>query len=152
VLRAPLVLWSSPDFGLVCQRVIPYPDGFEVELRRSGGMPAPALPAGTILPQPRLRDPWERPDKFVGLQVSVTFANGLHVLRDDLGGPDQQGTPALVASRFWREETDADTLWLWVAPLPPEGVITLGASWFACGIESAAVELDGGMIRPPRAE
>ena len=151
VLSEPLVLWSGPELGLVCERVIPYLDGFEIELRRSGGMPPAAVPAGTALPQPRQHDPWERPDRFVGLQVSVIFANGLHVLRDDLAGPDQQENFDLVVRRFWRKETDADTLWLWVAPLPPEGEVTLAVSWPACGIESAAVEFKGGLVRPARA-
>jgi hypothetical protein len=84
------MLWSGPELRLACERIIPYPDGFEIELRRSGGMSPPAVPAGTLLPQPRQHDPWERPDKFIGLQMSLTFANGLHVLRDDLGSPDRQ--------------------------------------------------------------
>jgi len=152
VLREPLVLWSGPELGLACERVIPYPDGFEIELRRSGAMPPPVVPAGTILRQPRRHDPWERPDRFVGLQVSMTFANGLHMLRDDLAGGDQQENFALVVSRFWRKETDADTLWLWAAPLPPEGLVTVGVSWPSCGIESAAVEFEGGIVRPARTD
>jgi hypothetical protein len=151
VLSEPLVIWSGPELGLACERVIPYPDGFEIELRRTGGMPPPTVPAGTILRQPRQHDPWERPDRFVGLEVSVTFANGLHVVRNDLAGADQQENFALVLSRFWRKETDADTLWLWVAPLPPEGEVMLTVSWPSYGIESAAVRFEGSLVGPARA-
>jgi hypothetical protein len=146
------VLWSGSNVGLACERVIPYPDGLEIELRRSGGMPAPTVPSETLPRQPRQRDPWHRPDRFVGLEVSVTFANGLQILRDDLGGPDQQGTFAIVVIRFWRRETDADTRWLWVAPLPPEGAVVIGVSWPGCGIEVAAVEFEGALVRPARTE
>lgn len=148
VLSAPLILWSSPDLGLVCERIVPYADGFEIELRRTGGMLPVPLPAGIVPPRPRQHDPRERPDKFIGLQISVTFANGMHVLRNDLAGGDQQGNFDFVVSRFWRRESDADTLWLWVAPLLPEGEVALGVSWIACGIESAAVEFEGGLVRP----
>jgi hypothetical protein len=149
VLSERLVIWSGPELVLACERVIPYQDGFEIELRRSGRMPPPVLPE-TNLHQPRQQDPWERPDRFVGLEVRVTFADGLHVVRDDLSGPDQQENFALVLSRFWRKESDADALWLWVAPLPPEGQVKLVLSWPAYGIESAVVGFEGSLVRPAR--
>lgn len=150
ILRAPLVLWSGPELRLACERVIPYPDAFEIELRRSGGMPPPAV----VLTEHALRlgrqsDPWGRPDNFAGLEVTLRFSNGREVLVTDLGGLDQEAE--IVLSRFWRQESDANTLWLLAMPLPPEGEVTLTVTWLAYGIKSAVVRFEGGLVRPARA-
>jgi hypothetical protein len=149
VLSEPLLLLPGPEIRLVCARVIAYPDGFEIELRRSGGAPPAAVPVGTFLRQPRQGDPWERPDMFVGLHIGLHFADGRHVLVEDLAGPDREGE--LVLSRFWRKESDADSLWLWVAPLPPEGGVRITAVWPAYGIESAITGFDSSLVRRARA-
>ena len=149
-LLEPLVLWSGPNIELVCERVIPYPGGFEIELRRTAGAPPPAVvPTEPALQLGRKGDPSKRSDNFAGLEVGLHFADGRGVLVTDLGGPDRDGE--IVLSRFWRKEPDADTLWLWVMPLPPVGEVTLNVSWPTYGIESAAVEFEGGLVRPARA-
>lgn len=150
ILRAPLVLWSGPELRLACERVIPYPDGFEIELRRIGETPpAPVVLTEDVLRLGRQGDPWKRPDGFAGLEVALRFSDGRAVLVTDLCGPDREGE--ITLSRFWRKESDADTLWLWVAPLPPEGEVVLTATWPTYAIESSAVGFEGSLVRPPRA-
>ena len=149
-LRAPLVLWSGPELRLVCERVIPYPDGFEIELRRIGGTP----PTPVVLTEDALRlgrqgDPWQRPDGFAGLEVTLCFSDGRSVLVTDLCGPDEEGE--IMLSRFWRKESDANTLWLWAMPLPPEGEVTLTVTWPAYAIESAVVGFEASLVRRARA-
>lgn len=149
-LREPLVLCSGPEIELVCQRVTPYQDGFEIELRRSAGTPPPAMvPTERALQLGRKGDPRKRADNFAGLEVGLHFADGREVLVTDLGGPDRAAE--IVLNRFWRKELDANTLWLWAMPLPPAGEVTLVVSWPTYGIESTAVGFEGGLVRPARA-
>lgn len=68
VLLEPLVLWRGENASLTCERVIPYRDGFEIELRRHGLGPSPTSEwRGPVA---------RRPNPFRGLQVHVHFADG----------------------------------------------------------------------------
>lgn len=101
-LREPLALWSGPGIDLGCERIIAYSDTFEIERRRSGGIPPP-----TAVPTERARhlgwpnDPWKWSNNFAELEVGLHFAGGREVLVTNLGDPDQGG--GIVLSRFWRK-------------------------------------------------
>jgi hypothetical protein len=138
VLHEPLVLWRGEDASLICERVIPYRDGFEVELRRHGLGPSPTS---------EWRGPGaRRPNPFAGLQVHVRFADGREDLLDDVERDDREG-PVTITT-FGRRGYGDDTLWLWVMPLPPAGEVRLSVEWPTYGIESVSVSIDGTTIRP----
>lgn len=138
VLPEPVTLWEAPGASLTCERVIPYKDGFEVELRRHGsGSP----------PTPEWRGPGgRRHNPFSGLQVTLRYADGREELLDDIERDDREG-PVTVTT-FGRRGFGDDTLWLWVMPLPPPGEVRLSAKWPTYGIETVSVSFDGATLRP----
>jgi len=142
VISSPLVLWQHGEASLRCARVIPYHDGFEIELVRRGIGPP-------------LSDEWRgpgggrRPDAFSGLQVSLRFADGREELLDDIDRADREGP--ITITTFRRRDSGDDTLWLWVMPLPPPGDVRLTAQWQDVGVEPVSVVLDGATIRPAAA-
>ena len=87
-----------------------------------------------------------RPVRFVGLALEVAFADGRSARVEDLGRLDVDGD--VILSRFWREGSE-DELWLWVAPLPPAGPVTVRADWLAFGIRGAVVGFEGALLRAP---
>ena len=133
VIRAPLVLWQSIGAAsLTCERVIAYPDGFEIELRAEG-----------LLIQDAER-PWGRSSRgfwhFGGLQLSVSFADGRSQHIEDLTSGDQEGP--VTVSPFRRDDSELKTLWLWVMPLPVDGPVRLVATWTFHDIRQAEVEFE----------
>lgn len=137
VLATPAVLWEAPGQSLTCERVIPYKDGFEIELRRRGIGPSPT---------PEWRGPGgRRENPFHGLQISLRYADGREELLDDVDGDDREG-PVTVTT-FGRRGFGDDTLWLWVMPLPPPGEVRLSVEWTTYGIGPVSVSLDGATIR-----
>ena len=86
MLSEPLVLWSTADASLTCERVIPYGDGFEVALQARGA----ALEAAAERPQRRNHRGLGR---FAGLQPTVTFADGRTTLLLKASRHDGSGLP-----------------------------------------------------------
>lgn len=133
VIRAPLLLWqSSGAASLTCERVIAYPDGFEIELRAEG----------LLLQDAEM--PWGRSSRgfwhFEGLQLAVSFADGRSQHIEDLTSGDQEGP--VTVSPFRRDDSGLETLWLWVMPLPVDGPVRLVATWTLHDIRQAAVEFE----------
>ncbi|MDA8184568.1 MAG: hypothetical protein M0035_09130 [Actinomycetota bacterium] len=133
VITDPLVLWQNPGGGsLTCERVIAYPNGFEIELRASG------------LLAEDVTMPWGRSSRgfwhFQGLQLTVAFADGRNRHIEDLTSGDEEGE--LTVSPFRRDDSDLETLWLWVMPSPGDGHVRLVATWTLHGIQQAAVEFE----------
>lgn len=136
VLLEPLVLWRRGDASVTCERVIPYEDGFEVELRHRGlGAPVHQWRPGR-----------GRFTAFAGLQVRLRYADGREELLDDVERLDREGPIAITT--FTRGPLGGDSLWLWVMPLPSPGEVRLTVEWPAQGIEPVTVSLDGTTIRP----
>ena len=145
VLAGLVAFEGGGELGLVLEAVLPYPDGFELLLRRRGGGPPPPPPprrAG----EGHQQDPRGRPDRFVGLALEVRFADGRSARVEDLAGPDVGGE--VVLSRFWREGSE-DELWLWVAPVPPAGPVTVRADGPAYDLRAATVSFEGALLRAP---
>lgn len=84
VIPVPLVLWERDEESLTCARVIPYFDGFEIELRRRGPGPRSAPDFST-----RQRSPNQH---FHGLSVALRYADGREEQLDDLVRPDKEGS------------------------------------------------------------
>lgn len=146
-LRESLVLWSAAEIELVCERIIAYSDGFEIELRRRGATPPPAaVPKDGAHHLEGPNEPSKRTDNFAGIEVGLHFADGREVQVTNLADPGPGGE--IVLSRFWRDEPDLDSLWLWAMPLPPVGTFTLSVRWPDFGIEAAGAEFEGGLVRP----
>jgi len=149
VLPGPLRFEGSGGSGLVLEQVLPYPDGFELQLRRSAMASGQVAPPGSREGAPSARgsktSPFGGADRFVGLQLGLGFADGRGIAVEDLSAPDQP--TEVVLNRFWRDADDEDVLWLWVMPLPPEGPVTLRATWAASRIDGASVTFDGGPVR-----
>jgi len=138
VIPEPLVLWERTGASFTCERVIPYGDGFEIELRRQGFEP-PTTPDSTASRR--------RPHRqFAGLQVNLRYADGREELLDDVERDDREGPITVVT--FERRGSGDDTLWLWVMPLPPPGEVRLTVEWPSVGIEPVSVSFDGATIRP----
>lgn len=138
VIGAPLVLLEGSDWSLTCERVIPYGDGFEVELRARG-----LLSDGGSRVTASSRRGFER---FGDLQVTVCFSDGRSQRVEAPSANDVE--EAITISPFLRRGSSDDTLWLWVMPLPPEGPVKLSVTWPSKGIEEVGVELAGGEVRP----
>jgi hypothetical protein len=131
VIPDRLVLWQNTGgASLTCERVIAYPNGFEIELRASGLLIEDA------------EMPWSRSSRgfwrFRGLQLTVSFADARSQHIDDLTSEDEEGP--LTFSPFRRDDSGSETLWLWVMPLPSDGPVRLVATWPLRGIQQAAVE------------
>jgi hypothetical protein len=142
VIPEPLVLWERAGTSLTCERVIPYHDGFEIEIGRHGLGP-PTTPGSTAAPR-------RRPHRqFAGLQVNLRYADGREELLDDVERDDREGPITVVT--FGRRGSGDDTLWLWVMPLPPPGEVQLTVEWPNFGIEPVSVWFDGATIRPGEA-
>jgi len=133
VIHEPKVLWEGDGASLTCERVIPYHDGFEIELRRNGLGP-PSTPDAAARRRPNQR--------FVGIQIRLSFADGREELLDDVERPDREGP--ITLSAFGRRESGDDRLWLWVMPLPPPGEVRMTVEWPTYGIDPVSVSFDGG--------
>ncbi|HVC13625.1 MAG TPA: hypothetical protein VND62_02065 [Acidimicrobiales bacterium] len=133
VISAPLVLWQGTGAAsLTCERVIAYPNGFEIELRAEG-----LLIQDADMPRDRSsRGFWH----FGALQLAVSFADGRSQHIEDLTSGDKEGP--VTVSPFRRDDSTLEALWLWVMPLPADGPVRLVATWPLRGIEQAAVEFE----------
>ena len=137
MIPVPLVLWEGDEESLTCARVIPYLNGFEIELRRRGPGPRPT---------PDFSTPQRLPNQhFHGLSVALRYADGREERLDDLVRPDKEDS--ITITTFDRSGFD-DSLWLWVMPLPPPGQVRMTIEWPARGIQSVSVSFDGATIRP----
>jgi hypothetical protein len=133
IIRNPLVLWQGTGAAsLTCERVIAYPNGFEIELRAEGLLIQDA------------EMPWGRSSRgfwhFGGLQLAVSFADGRSQHIEDLTSGGQDGL--VTVSPFRRDDSGFETLWLWVTPPLADGPVRLVATWPLRGIEQAAVEFE----------
>jgi hypothetical protein len=129
-ITEPLVLWGGSGASLTLERVIPYPNGIEIELRTQGLLIEDA------------EMPWGRASRgfwhFRGLQLAVSFADGRSQRIEDLTAEDREGP--LTISPFRRHGSRRETLWLWVMPSPPDGPVRLLATWHSHRIAQATVE------------
>jgi hypothetical protein len=149
-VRADLVLIRTEQVAVAIGSLRAYPSGFEftvhVRVRRADdtGGPGVAHPfewyrygRGELAPEDVLR-------------LGVLYADGRrtattagHPLRFDDAGDDR-----LVLHRGGgggnEHGWDND---FWVYPLPPDGPVTLVASWLEHGVAEARAELDGSAIR-----
>ncbi|MDA8297985.1 MAG: hypothetical protein M0004_15660 [Actinomycetota bacterium] len=140
VIHEPMMLWERDGASLTCERVIPYHDGFEIELRRNGLGPLSSSDATA---------PRKRPNRrFVGIQIRLSFADGREELLDDVERPDREGP--ITLSAFGRRESGDDTLWLWVMPLPPPGEVRMTIEWPTYGMDPVSVSFGGADIRRRR--
>lgn len=131
VITEPLMVWrGAGSDSLTCTRVIPYPDGFEVEL----------VAQGLLIEDAEM--PWGRSSRgfwhFEGLQLTVGFADGRSHRVDDLTSETREGP--VTVSAFRPDDSSLETLWLWVMPAPPDGPVRLVATWPLWGIVQATVE------------
>jgi len=133
VITDPLVVWQGAGTAsLTCERVIAYPNGFEIELRAAGlSMEDAEMPWGHSS-----RGFWH----FRELRLTVAFADGRSRHIDDLTSDPQEGP--LTVSPFRRDDSGLETFWLWVMPLPTDGHVRLIATWPLRGLEQAAVEFE----------
>lgn len=131
VITEPLIMWrGTGSESLTCTRVIPYPDGFEIELVAQGLLIEDAeMPRGRSS-----RGFWH----FEGLQLTVGFDGRSHRV-DDLTSETREGP--VTVSPFRRDDSSPETLWLWVMPTPSDGPVRLVVTWPLRGIEQATVEL-----------
>lgn len=133
VLAEPLAVWrGTGSASLTCERVIPYPGGFEIELRARGLLDEDA------------EMPWGRSSQgfwhLEGLRLTVAFGDGRSGRLDDLTAGDAGGPVTL--SPFRRDDAALETFWLWVAPMPAGGPVRLAATWPRHGIAAASVAFD----------
>ena len=131
VITDPLVVWQGAGTAsLTCERVIAYPNGFEIELRA----------AGLLIEDAEM--PWGRSSRgfwhFRGLRLTVSFADGRSRHIDDLTSDPQEGP--VTVSPFRRDDSGLETFWLWVMPRPADGRVRLIATWPLRGVEQAVVE------------
>lgn len=150
ILEHPVVLEPSQGSTLVVRRVIPYSDGFEIELRRPDGWPPRRGAMASASLGPYGPNPWGGDDLFLGLEIEVRFPDGR--------GPGLYGRPLgdggdgdVVITRFWRAESTPDCLWLWVMPPPPDGDVVLVARWPEYGVAAATARFEGRLLRPGNA-
>ena len=131
VITEPLMVWrGTGSDSLTCTRVIPYPDGFEIELVAQGLLIEDAeIPRGRSS-----RGFWH----FEGLQLTVGFADGRSHCVDDLTSETREGP--VTVSPFRRDDSSRETLWLWVMPTPSDGPVRLVVTWPLRDIEHATVE------------
>jgi hypothetical protein len=132
ILARPVGVFPGPSPQLVLNRVIPYKDGFELELRRTDGEHSSQ------------GDSPQGEDRFSGLELEMKFSDGRRALMPDVASSDAEGE--LVLSRFLRGGRAGDSLWVWVMPLPPDGDVTLGVRWPEYDCESQ-VRFQGGSVR-----
>jgi hypothetical protein len=140
ILPAPLVLWEGPGGTLTCERVLPYGDGFEIELK--------AQRLQTHQHEAVERRSHRGFERFAGLQLSVSFSDGRVGRIEDLTSTDEEGPVTLSA--FRRKGSDPDILWVWVMPLPPAGAVRVEARWMRFGIEGEHVEFETPFAPPER--
>jgi hypothetical protein len=149
-VAAEVVLIRTDQVAVAVGSVRAYPNGFEltvhVRLRGEDEVigPGPVDPFGWH----RHRGPAHAPDE--ALRLGVMYADGRRVATDAINGEPSPGDDPerLVLCRGGGggddRRWDAD---FWVYPLPPEGPVTLVASWLERGITEARTELDGAAIR-----
>jgi hypothetical protein len=145
---AEVMLIRTGEVAVAVGSVRAYPNGFEFTVHVRGRHADDAI---------GYRDPFERHRHLRGeqtpheaLRLGVMYANGRRTattarqaltLHDP--GPEtlvlQQGGGG-GGARSW----DMD---FWVYPLPPEGPVTLVASWLEHGVTETRAELDGTAIR-----
>ncbi|WP_298209629.1 hypothetical protein [Ferrimicrobium sp.] len=137
VLPEPVILHDHSNTVLVCERILPYPDGFEIALRREAH-DGPRWGVEEL----RLR----RYPKFAGLSVHIQFADGREELLDDIERVDR--VRPITVSPFTRLESGDDTLWLLVMPLPPPGEVRITVTWPERAMRPTTFALEGSRIRP----
>ena len=138
VIKEPIVVWERDGLSLTCERVIPYRDGFEIELWCHGLGPPPASDAAETRRWPKRQ--------FAGLQIRVGFADGREEFLEDVLRPDQEGS--ITVNAFGRRGSEGDRLWLWVMPLPPPGEVRMTLKWPTYDIGPVTVSFDGADIGP----
>ena len=131
VITEPIIVWrGAGSAALTCARVIPYPDGFEIEL----------VAQGLLIEDAEM--PWGRSSRgfwhFRGFRLTVGFADGRSHLVDDITSETRAGP--VTVSPFRRDDSSPETLWLWVTPTPSDGPVRLVVTWPLRDIEQATVE------------
>jgi hypothetical protein len=129
-----------------------YPDGFEFTLRavRREGADDPVPSARPVPRAHTVHDPFRPAVPDTGIRLGIAYADGRQASAGEgvhplFEGPEGQGLWLLERSGGGNE-----WLWdaqFWVAPLPPEGPVTVIASWLEVGVTEQRAELDGTAIR-----
>lgn len=143
-LPQPVVLADNEKIVLTCERLIPYRDGFEVNLKRTDKNIGTST---TSLSDPNQKPYWKKnqsSDPYNSLRLEVRFADGRKELVTDLRREDIPGDPTVV--RFDRHPFDHNSLWLWIMPLPPPGACVIELSWPERDIDNAIFEFDGTLL------
>jgi hypothetical protein len=137
-----LILIRTDRVAVAVGSVRAYPNGFEFALRTRRREEDEDWPGG---------DPTERHRRGGQdmLRLGIAYADGRRTATrtGGLWHHDEAGTGLVLmqnggggSSRSW----DGD---FWVSPLPPDGPVTLVASWLAYGVAETRAELDGTAIR-----
>jgi len=147
---AAVMLIRTDQVAVAVGSVRAYPNGFEftVHVRRRGT---------DEIEGPLLADPFERHRRLRGrqaaedtLRLGILFADGRRAATS--GGHIWPGHDAEAGGVVLEQGGGggSDLSWdsdFWVHPLPPEGPVTLVASWLEYGVPETRAELDGAAIR-----
>jgi hypothetical protein len=148
---------STPGVGMSVEPVLGgEPQGPpQGQVQQPGGEPQ-GSPQGQVQPQrPLFADPFRPVAPNSGMRPAMSYADGRNAsvgegVRPVLDQPEgEYGLWLLERSGGGNEWTwDAQ---FWVAPLPPDGPVTLAGAWLDLGVEAGAdvrrAELDGTAIR-----
>jgi hypothetical protein len=135
----PFTLWSGTDFNLSCQQIIPYLDGFEIEIRLEPEADFVAQPA--TLTSSQTVGPQGQVNQFAGLTLEINYADGRTGSMSELAQTDGSHG-AIRITRFWRDLNREKTQWLWVSPLPPNGDVNLRFQWESRGMSQIHTRFD----------
>jgi len=147
---AEVVLIRAEQVAVAAGSVRAYPNGFEftvhIRLRREdeSGWPGHSDPFARHRPR---RGTQRNGDQ---LRLGVLYADGRRAATTGphSGPPDDADDGRLVLQQGGGGGSGRSQDWdFWVHPLPPDGPVTLVASWAEHGIAESRAELDGAAIR-----
>ncbi|HSS89276.1 MAG TPA: hypothetical protein VLL69_08160 [Streptosporangiaceae bacterium] len=147
---AESVLIRTGQVAVAIGSVRAYPNGFEftvhIRLRREDETGWP----GHSDPFERHRPGRGTPGDDDQLRLGILYADGRRAATtgERYQPPDDGDDGRLVLQRGGGGGSSRSCDWdFWVHPLPPEGPVTLVASWLEHGIAESRAELDGAAIR-----
>ena len=136
-------LWSGPGFKLSCEQILPYSDGFEIEIQLEPESNFVAHQVSSVSSSPLSGRPKGQVDQFVGLALELGYADGrIGAMSESHQGEQEE----ILLTRFWRNASDPNTLWLWVSPLPPSGNVELRLAWESQGMNEIKASFAGNLL------
>lgn len=137
IMPDPVTLWERRGASITCERVIPYSEGFEIQLRQHGleSQATPNETLGSHTPNAQ----------FHGLKVGLRYSDGRVGSSSDTEIYVREREITVVT--FTREGLEADSLWLWVTPPAPAGDVLVHLEWTAYDIESVGCAFDGSALQ-----